>query len=221
MRKAEGIILKRQEIRETSLILTAYTRDLGKILGLVKGVRGLRTAVPWYLEPISLQAMVVYERRRSPWALVSGCDLLEPFDGIRRDLVRTAYAAYGVDLVEAMTELGDPHPEIFDLLVNVLRALERGGPAGVLTRVLEARLLQASGHLPEVNSLAVSPQAQDALRQILRTPADQIGSIRLSPEVEEALRRILLGLSQRVLERDLRSRRFLMALGLEGCFSKS
>src|SRR3989338_5093583 len=113
MRKTEGIVLKRQEVRETSLILTLYTRDLGKILGLVKGVRGMRAAVPWYLEPFSLQSIVVYERRRSPWALVSVCDLLEPFDGIRRDLNRTAYAAYCADLVDAMTELSDPHPGIF------------------------------------------------------------------------------------------------------------
>ena len=216
MRKTEGIVLKRQEVRETSLILTIYTREMGKILGLVKGVRGMRAAVPWYLEPLSLQSIVVYERRRSPWALVSGFDLLEPFDGIRRDLARTAAAAYCADLVDAMTELSDPHPEIFKLLVNVLKGLEKAEPGGILAPVLEARLLHAGGHLPEVKSLILLPEAKAALEEILRAPADQIGLLRVSPEVEVALRRILTGLCRRVLERDLKSRRFLQAIGVAG-----
>ena len=112
MQKTEGIILRRREIRETSLILITYTRDLGKIHGLVKGVRGAASAVPWYLEPLTLQTMVLYERRRSPWSLVSACDLLDAFDPIRRDLTRISYASFCLDAVDSLTESGDPHPEI-------------------------------------------------------------------------------------------------------------
>ena len=90
MQKTEAIILRRQEIRETSLILIAFTRDLGKIHGLVKGVRGARAAVPWYLEPLTRQAIVVYERRRSAISLISSFDLMDAFDPIRRDLTKTA-----------------------------------------------------------------------------------------------------------------------------------
>ena len=215
MRKTEGIVLRRQEVRETSLTLILYTREMGKILGLIKGVRGLRAVVPWYLEPFSLQSIVVYERRRSPWVLVSGCDLLEPFDRIRRDLNRTATAAYCVDLVDAMTELNDPHPEIFRLLLNVLKELETADPAGMLAPVLEARLLKASGHLPEVKSLILAPEAKSVLQQMLTVPEGRIASLRLSAEAEAALRRMLTGLCRRVLERDLKSRRFLRAAGLE------
>ena len=137
IQKTEAIILRRQEIRETSLILIAFTRDLGKIQGLVKGVRGGRVAVPWYLEPMTFQSLVLYERRRSPWVLVSACDLLHAFDPIRRDLVRTAYASLFLDLVDMMTEIGDPHPEIFFLLQAGLKALENGADPRCAARFLK------------------------------------------------------------------------------------
>ncbi len=160
MHKTEAIILRRQEIRETSLILIAFSRDLGKFHGLVKGVRGARAAVPWFLEPLTLQSVVLYERRRSPLALVSVFDLLDPFDSIRRDLTRTAYASFCLDLIDAMTENNDPHPEIFEGLLATLKALGEGADPRSVVRYLEAHLLNANGLLPAAGGLGLSPAAR-------------------------------------------------------------
>jgi len=217
MQKTEAIILRRQEIRETSVLLTAFSRELGKFQGLVKGVRGGQAAVPWYLEPLTLQAVVLYERKRSPWALVSACDLLDAFEPVRRDLSRAACAAFCLELVDGMTGVGDPHPEIFELLLRTLRAMgEKGTDLRSIVRFLEAHLLRINGHLPQVDSFSISPEARMALRQILQRPIPQLGGLRLRPEVEQELRRLHQGLFYRVLEREVRSRGFLSALGLEG-----
>lgn len=214
IQKTEGILLKRQEIRETSLLIVAFTRDMGKIQGLIKGVRGPVGAIGGYLEPLTLHAMVLYERRRSPWSLVSGCDLIDAFDPIRRDLTRLSYASFCLDAVDAVTENGDPHPEIFHLLLSVLKALEGGADCRSAARALEAHLLRAIGVLPDLDSLALSPGGRLSLRQILQSP-DAVGRLRLSRGVEEELRRALQGLFHGVVERELRSRAFLSALGLE------
>jgi DNA repair protein RecO (recombination protein O) len=216
IQKTEAIVLRRQEVRETSLMLTAYSRHLGKFQGLVKGVRGSRAAVPWYLEPLTLQSVVLYERRRSPWVLVSACDLLDGFEPVRRDLARTAYATYMLDLVDSMTGFHDPHPEIFEALLSVLRGLEspEADPA-TLARFLEIHLLRASGLLPKAEALAVPPAVKEAFRKLLNTPFSQAAGLRLDRETELPLRRLLQGLVRRALERDLRSRSFLHAIGLD------
>ncbi len=216
LHKTEGIVLRRQEVRETSLILIAFTRDLGKVQGLVKGVRGARAAVPWYLEPLTLQAMVLYERRRSPWSLVSQIDLIDAFDPIRRDFVRTCYASYGLDLVDAMTEPGDPHPEVFDLLLATLREMAVAQDPRPLARFLEAHLLKIGGLLPDPESIPLSPGARISLRQILQTPFDQAGRLRLSHAVEGELRGTFQRLIRVALDRPLKSQTFLQSLGLEG-----
>ncbi len=216
IQKTEAIILRRQEIRETSLLVIAFTRDLGKVHGLVKGVRGSAGAAPGYLEPLTLQAMVLYERRRSPWSLVSGCDLIDAFDPIRRDLTRLSYAGFCLDAVDAVTENGDPHPEIFHLLLNSLKALGSGNDPRSVARFLEAHLLRTVGVLPDLDSLGLSPGSRLSLQQILQTSSEKMGRLRLTHGVEQELQRILVGLFRNVLERDLRSRAFLAALDLEG-----
>ncbi len=213
--KTEALILRRQEVRETSVVLTAYSRHLGKFQGLVKGVRGARSAVPWYLEPVTLQSVVLYERRRSPWALVTGCDLVEPFDAIRRDLLRTAYAAYFLELVEAMTGAGDPSAELYELVVGALRTLEAGGPPHRLARLLEARLLRGSGLLPDLDSLALGAEPKALLRQLLTVPLGEAARIPTTPAAEDGLRRFLQGICRSVLQRELKSRSFLYSVGLE------
>jgi hypothetical protein len=197
LRKTEAVILKRREVRETSLVLSAFSRELGKFHGLVKGVRGVSAAVPWYLEPMTLQAMVLYERKRSPWALVSHCDLVDPFEAVHRDFVGTAYGALCLDLVDEMMEIGQPHPEIFEQLCAALRALGAGGRPAGLVRWLEACLLQASGLLPEVASLPLSPRAKEAMQRMLAIPPDPAEAARLSGPVEGELRPLLQGLVRR------------------------
>lgn len=215
IQKTEGIILRRQEIRETSLMLTVYTRHLGKVQGLVKGVRGARAAVPWYLEPLTLQNIILYERRRSAWALISSCDLVDAFDPIRRDFERTAYAAYGLDLVDAFTGVNDPHPEIFHLLLRVLTGLGRSANPAVLLRYLEIHLLKVSGLLPDIGRISLSAEGRKAFQGILEISPDAVAEIELSPSVEWDLRQRLHGLLRGTLERELKSRSFLMAAGLE------
>jgi len=216
MQKTEAILLRRQEVRETSLLLTGFSRELGKFQGLLKGVRGARAAVPWYPEPLTLQAVVLYERRRSPWALVSHCDLLEPFEPLRRDLTRLAYATYLLDLVDGMTGLRDPHPEIYDLLHAGLRGLERAPTdPGSLARCVEAHLLKQCGFLPSIETLAASAQTKAELRKILVSAPTQVANLHLSPLVNAELRRLHEALIRRALERDLRTRGFLHAIGLD------
>lgn len=215
IQKTEGIILRRQEIRETSLMLTVCTRQLGKVQGLVKGVRGARAAVPWYLEPMTLQSMVLYERRRSAWTLISSCDLVDAFDPIRRDFSRTAYAAYALDLVDAFTGVNDPHPEIFHLLRRMLTGLGRTADPPVLLRYLEIHLLKMSGLLPESGRIPLSVEGREAFQGLLELSPEAAVDLELPPSVEWDLRQKLQGLLRVTLERELKSRRFLMAAGLE------
>lgn len=196
-------------------MLIAMTRDFGKIQGLVRGVRGARAAVPWYLEPLTLQAIVLYERRRSSVALISAFDLIDAFDPIRRDLVKISYASLFLDLVDGMTETSDPHPEIFDLLLHALQALAITTDPRSLARSFEAHLLSMSGLLPDGISLHLSPGAKMSLQQILQTPLDRLGRVRLSKAVEAELRGVLESFLIRALDRQLKSRIFLQALSLE------
>ncbi len=140
----EAVVIRRRKIRETSLLLTAVTRQVGKIVGLLKGVRGPRGTVPGYLEPFTIQTLIFYERPRSEIDLVTQWELREPFLALRRDLAKTAYASYFCEMMDHLLQLRDPHPDLYDLLIHALAMVQACDDPVPIARIFEARLLAAT-----------------------------------------------------------------------------
>jgi DNA repair protein RecO (recombination protein O) len=151
IQKTEGILLRRQDLRETSLILTFYTRDFGKIKGIVRGVRGPHAQYGGgSLEVFAYDAIVFYERKRSEFYTTSQCDLIEFFNPIRESLDRLAYAAYMVELLDSVTSLSDKNEEVFRLLLNSLRLMAGESSAKRVARIFEIKLLGLLGIMPSL-----------------------------------------------------------------------
>lgn len=210
----EAVLLRRREIRETSLLLTALTRETGKIVGLLKGVRTGRGTTEGYLEPFTVQQLVFYERPRSDVDLITQCDLREPFLGIRRDLAKTAYASYCCEVTDALCQRHDPQPVLYELLVQTLTTLAESPVPAAITRLFEARVLAASGVLPATASLSLSRGAILSLEQMLQAEPSQWGRLRLTRPVEEELAPLLARLLTQHLETRLRSAEFLREVGV-------
>ena len=66
IQKSEAIVLRSQDLRETSLIITFYTKDFGKIKGIVRGVRGPHAQYGGgSLEIFAHDEIVFYERKKA------------------------------------------------------------------------------------------------------------------------------------------------------------
>ena len=155
IQKTEGILLRRQDLRETSLILTFYTRDFGKIKGIVRGVRGPRSACGGAnMEIFALDEVVFYERRRGDIFTISQCDLIDFFAPVRGSLDKLAYASYFVELIDSVTALGDKNPEAFDLLLNSLKLLTGDCSTKRVARIFEIKLLHLLGLMPSFDECA-------------------------------------------------------------------
>lgn len=147
----DAIILRKQDIRETSLLVVFYSRDFGKIKGLIKGVRGPKGPLGYQVQVFTLNKIVFYDSKKAGVHTVSHCDLLDFFDNIRRDILKTSYAYYFVELVDALTAEKDKNEEIFELLLNSLMFLESEDNPKRITRILEIRLLKLSGLMPRLD----------------------------------------------------------------------
>lgn len=150
----DGIILRKQNLRETSVILTVFTEDFGKISGIIKGARGPKAAIGNNPQVFSLNRIVFYERRRGNLNSISQCDLKDFFGPIRNDLERTIYADYLLELADSVTIEEDASREIYELLCNSLRLLSRPVSAKRVARIFEIKLMDTSGFMPEFNECA-------------------------------------------------------------------
>lgn len=144
---SQAICLRTQEFRETSRIVVAYTEAFGKVRLLVRGVRGPRALASGYLEPVTRHEMVFYPRRKPDLFLLSQWDLLDPYAGIRKALAKIAHAAYACELVDGLTPLEEPQPELFALLRHCLEWMNRSETIKRAVRVLEVKVLTLTGLL--------------------------------------------------------------------------
>jgi DNA repair protein RecO len=155
IQKSEAIVLRRQPLRETSLILTFFTKDFGKIKGILRGVRGTRGQYGGgSFEILSHDEIVFYDRKKGDIFTTSQCDLVEFFNPIRQSLEKLAYASYMAELLDSVTALGDKNEQVFELLLNSFKLLSGEASSRRVTRIFEIKLLSLLGIMPTLGSCA-------------------------------------------------------------------
>jgi DNA repair protein RecO (recombination protein O) len=154
--KTLAFVLKTQDYRDTSLLAYFYTRDFGKIHGIVKGIRDTRARFGSTLEPFSLNEILFYKRRRGgDLHQVTQIDLVDSFVPVREDLERLAYASYFADLLNEWLEIEEPNPAIFDLMRESLSFLASGASPKRAARIFEIKLCEQLGLMPQIGECAV------------------------------------------------------------------
>lgn len=141
----EAIVLSRKDFRETSVLATFYSKDFGKIKGILKGIRGERSRYDSSAELFGLNKIVFYEKSRSEFQNITQCDLLDGFFGIRKDLAAIAHATYLAELVDAMTEPNEPNAQIYELLYRSFKLISAGEDPNKIARIFELKFLSYSG----------------------------------------------------------------------------
>lgn len=150
--KATAVVLRTVEFSETSLVVTAFTREFGKIRGLAKGARRLKGPFESALDLLALCRIVFLRKSSEALDLLTEARLLRRFRPAGRDLASLYAAYYVAELLGELTDDYDPHPELFDLADQTLAALSAGEP--VANRVLRFELgaLRLLGHLPSLDA---------------------------------------------------------------------
>ncbi|OGW87033.1 MAG: DNA repair protein RecO [Omnitrophica bacterium RIFCSPHIGHO2_02_FULL_46_11] len=148
--REEAFVLKRVPLRETSLLVTLFSRGAGKIKGLAKGVRREKNSLAGRFEPFTRLSIVYYEKLKSDTHLISDATVLASNALLRDSLDRFSYSSYLVELVDALFGAHDPHPEVFNLLASSFSLLATV-PVMYVARVFEVKALEMAGLLPILN----------------------------------------------------------------------
>ena len=154
IQKTRGFILQRIDIRETSVLLHVYTRDFGKIRLISKGVRSPEHRFVSAYELFALSEIVFYEKKKKDYFLLSQCELVEYFHGVRTALPRISYASYFVELLNSVTQPGEKNEALYELLHNSLALLAGKASPKRAARIFEIKLLSILGHMPRLKSCA-------------------------------------------------------------------
>ena len=122
--KTEAIILKCNNYRETSKIITFYTRSHGKLKGIAKGVRSTKSKWGGALQSMALLNIMFYYKETRTLHLVSGADHSVQFNSIYNDFDKLQVAYRMVELVNRTTAEYQENAQIFNLMADSMKMLD-------------------------------------------------------------------------------------------------
>lgn len=144
--RSSAIVIGRFPLGESDRVVTFFTRRFGKVRGVARAARRLRSRFGGALEPFTLGELVFFDAGRSDLVQVDHFDVVRPFARARDDLERFGQAAWMAECVARLCPDRDPNATLFALLVRALETVEAGVRPSRVALAFGLRCVDLLGH---------------------------------------------------------------------------
>jgi DNA repair protein RecO (recombination protein O) len=117
--------LRSMKYRDTSKIVTFYTKKFGKIRTLAKGSRSPKNKYGASLEPMTHSSIILYKKANRDLHLLSKSEIFTPMYSIYAEADRIAIGLAVVELVDIVIRDEEGSSAIFELISHTLHEIER------------------------------------------------------------------------------------------------
>lgn len=163
--QTEAIVLNARRYSETSKIVNLYTRSLGIIGVIAKGVMRPKSPLAGIIQPLGYLSVVIYTREGRSLQNLSSAETVERFPHLLTDLDRMTAGMAIVELLSASVSEPEPNALLFEGVLRALRALD---DPDVPPRLVELRftllLTQLLGYGIRFDRCALCEEEFDAIR---------------------------------------------------------
>lgn len=157
--KARALVVRTTDWSETSRIVTFWSREFGRMRAMAKGGRRLRSNFESALELLTVADVVFLKKTSGGLDLLTEARVVERFPKLRIDLAALYGGYYFAELLSDWTEDYDPHPALFEAVLDALRELGGlGDLTGQRVMAFELTLLHELGYSPALRHCAVCGQ---------------------------------------------------------------
>jgi DNA repair protein RecO (recombination protein O) len=146
----EGFILKRINFRETSVILTLFTKELGKIKGVLKGVRKEKSKIPPLTFTEGAYISVFVYKKKSELNLLSSPNLINYFYLDDRKTFKIYF--YILKLIDLFTPEFQKEENIFYLLLETIENLKLNKKKYLVFLTFKIKFIEFLGYGIKVDS---------------------------------------------------------------------
>ena len=144
-----GVVLRTYKLAESDRIIVLLTEGHGKIRAVAKGVRKTHSKFGARLEPMSHVRLLLHEGRELDIVnQVDGVDSLAP---LRADLDHMTRGMAVLEAVDQMSLDREPNPQLYRMLVGVLRTIATSASPLVVPAFFW-KLLTLEGVRPELDA---------------------------------------------------------------------
>ncbi len=153
--RAEAIVIGGFPLGESDRVVTFWSREFGKVRGVARAARRMRSRFGAALELFTLGHLVFFDSGRSELVQVDHFDIISPFDKVRDRLDALGEMAWMVECVARLTAERDPNPAVYGVLRRALRSVEAGIPPRRVAVVAGVRCIDALGHRLRIDACVV------------------------------------------------------------------
>ena len=184
--EVSGMVISSMPIGEYDRRLEILTADLGRISAFARGARKPSSSLVSVSRPFAFGQFFLY-RGKNSYSL-SGAKISNYFEDISKDVVKTYYGFYFLELACCFTREASPAKEELILVYQSLRALLSEKFDDRLVRaVYELKLISLSGYAPDAEYIKsrrdLLSGTEYAYDFVLRTVPEKLYSFRLSEDV--------------------------------------
>lgn len=152
MELIEGIVIKETPYGETSKIVNILT-STGIVGVLAKGSRTLKSNLRTGTTKLTYGTFGM-NKKEDKLSILSSVDIINNFTSIKKDINRTSYAIYLLELAEQVMKQNN-NKKIYELLIDSLIKINDGFDYRIIANILELKYLEYLGVLPILDSCTI------------------------------------------------------------------
>ena len=144
--RSSAVVVGRFSLGESDRVVTFFTRGFGKVRGVARAARRLRSRFGSALEPFTLGELVFFDNGRTDLVQIDHFAIVKPFASARDDLERLGQSAWMAECVTRLTADRDPNTGVYALLVRALETVEAGVRPARVALAFGLRYVDLLGH---------------------------------------------------------------------------
>ncbi len=148
----EAVVLRKIDYRESDQIMTFLTPDYGRISGLVRGAKRIRSRFGASLEMLTYGRLIYFDRQGKNLVSINQFDILKSFQQIRENLIRSGSSQYMAELIIGFVPERESATEVFKLFVQSMEGMAVTRDPEAVLRIFEIRFLSLIGFAPRMDA---------------------------------------------------------------------
>lgn len=140
------MIIKTQDYGESNKLITIFSKNIGKFKAIARGAKKPKSRMAAVTQPFIYGHFLIYITKGL--GNVQSGDILDSFRKIREDIVKTAYAAYVVELTDKLLEEKNQELYIYDQFYRTMEWIHDKDEFDIPIMMYEFKLFQKAGFAP-------------------------------------------------------------------------
>ncbi len=124
LQKTDAVVLSKLDYSETSKIASFYSREFGRISGIIKGGRSSNSKIGRLIDPLNVVEIVLIQKDSRELQSITNASLVSYHKSIHSDFDSIKYASAVVELVRRFTPEHDTNHRLYSGIKRILERME-------------------------------------------------------------------------------------------------